>query len=85
MNKDKKWEDYSQARNFSEPKNLDIDKKCKGCGEPVPKLALAFSNTAAIEHGYCCWMCCLSHLGSEKAYRILEDKAKQNQASRGKL
>ena len=72
-------------KNFSEAKDLSLSKKCKGCKEPIPKLALAFSNTAAIEHGYCCWMCCLSHLGSDKAYRILEAKAKENQAGRMKL
>ena len=62
------------------------DKLCKLCQEPLPKIALAFSNSVAIEHGYCCWMCCLSDLGTEKAYAILEDKAKENRQERqGKL
>jgi len=60
------------------------DKLCKLCREPLPKQALAFSNSVAIEHGYCCWMCCLSHLGTERAYKLLEAKAKENQALRGR-
>ncbi len=72
----------NQDRNFSEPKTRYSNKLCRLCREPVPKLALAFSNSAAIEHGYCCWMCCLGDLGTEKAYRILEEKVKQNREDR---
>ena len=59
------------------------DRLCRLCREPLPKLALAFNNSVAIEHSYCCWICCLSDLGSEKAYKLLEAKAKENQISRG--
>jgi len=58
--------------------------KCKLCKEKIPKLALAFSNAVAIENGYCCWICCLSDLGNDKAYALLENRAKQNQMARGK-
>ncbi len=61
------------------------DKLCRLCQESIPKIALGFSNQAAIENHHCSWICMLSHLGSDKAYRILEDKAKENQESRGKL
>ncbi len=61
------------------------DKLCKLCEEPLPKVALAFSNRIAIEEGYCCWMCMNSDLGEEKAYQVLSDKAKENQERRGKL
>jgi len=57
-------------------------KYCKLCEEPIPKLALAFSNGVAIENGYCCWICMLSDLGTDKAFPILEKKAKVNQAAR---
>jgi len=33
-----------------------LPKLCKLCEEPLPKVALAFSNRIAIEEGYCCWM-----------------------------
>lgn len=69
-------------KNFSESKTSNLVKKCRGCGEPVPKLALAFSNSVAIEHGWCCWMCCISDIGTDRAYAILEDKAKQNREER---
>lgn len=72
-------------KNFSESKAVSSDKRCKLCKEPIPKLALAFCNSVAIECGWCCWICCLSDLGNEKAYKLLEDKAKQNQIARGKL
>jgi len=52
-------------------------KLCKLCKEPLPKVALAFSNSMAIEEGYCCWMCMISHLGDEKAYAILGQKSRQ--------
>lgn len=58
------------------------DKHCKLCKEPLPKIALAFSNKIAIEEDYCCWMCMISHLGDEKAYAILGQKAKQNRQER---
>jgi hypothetical protein len=61
------------------------DKLCKLCEEPLPKVALAFNNRIAIDEGYCCWMCMNSDLGTDKAYRILEDKAKENRISRSKL
>lgn len=69
-------------RNFSEGKGLNSIKKCRLCKEPIPKIALAFSNSVAIEEGYCCWMCMISHLGDEKAYARLGDKSKQNRAER---
>ena len=52
--------------------------RCKLCEEPLPKLALTLSNSVAIEHGYCCWICMLSHLKSEEAYSFLEKKIKEN-------
>lgn len=58
------------------------DRHCKLCKKPLPKLALAFSNSAAIEEGYCCWMCMISHLGDKKAYSILGDKARENREKR---
>ena len=85
MVNEKKFKDYAEARNFSEPKGLSFPKHCKLCKEAVPKIALAFSNQAAHEAGYCCWMCCLSHLGDKKAYQILSDKAKENREKRMKL
>lgn len=56
--------------------------RCILCEEPIPKIALAFSNSVAIEAGYCCWMCALSQLGTEKAYALLGDKAKKNREAR---
>jgi len=64
---------------------MSNDRHCKLCEEPLPQLALAFSNSVAIEHGWCCWICMLSDLGNEKAYQVLGDKAKENQERRGKL
>lgn len=75
----------ANGKNFSESKISNSVNKCRGCGEVVPKLALAFSNRVAIEQGWCCWMCCLADLGNEKAYKLLEDRAKQNQRARGRL
>ena len=57
-------------------------KLCKLCEEPLPKVALAFSNRIAIELGYCCWMCISSDLGEEKSYSILGDKCRQNMHER---
>lgn len=62
--------------------NMTNSRHCKLCREPLPQIALAFSNSTAIEQGYCCWMCCLSDLGTEKAYAVLEKKAKENQEKR---
>lgn len=53
------------------------DKHCKLCQEPLPKLALHFSNQIAIEFGYCSWMCMNSDLGEEKAYAILGNRSRQ--------
>ena len=72
----------NHTKNFSEPKNRITNKHCRFCKEPVPRIALAFSNTVAIEQGYCCWICILGDLGPEKGYRILEKKAKENQGER---
>lgn len=58
------------------------DKLCKLCQEPLPKLALAFSNGVAIDEGYCCWVCMLGDLGDKKAYARLEKRAKENQEKR---
>lgn len=49
-----------------------MDKHCKLCKEPLPPFALHFSNTAAIEEGYCCYFCMLSALGEEKALSVLQ-------------
>jgi len=54
-------------KNFSESKTSNSVMKCRGCGEVLPKLALAFSNSVAIEQGYC----------AKKAYSFLEKKAKE--------
>ena len=73
-------------KDFSESQTSNSVKKCRGCGEVVPKLALAFSNAVAIENGYCCWICAVSHLGTEKAYALLEARSKKNREKRqGKL
>lgn len=69
-------------KNFSEPKERTSNKHCRFCREPVPKLALAFSNSVAIENQFCCWICMFGKLGNDKAYRILEEKAKQNREGR---
>ena len=74
---DKKFKDYAEAKNFSEPKDLGLDKKCLLCQEPLPRAALAFSNTMAISLSYCSFMCMVGALG-DKAYQVLSDKAKQN-------
>ena len=58
------------------------NKLCKLCQEPLPKIALAFSNRIAIELGYCCWMCIGSDLGEEKAYEILGDNCRQKMHER---
>lgn len=58
------------------------DKHCKLCEEPLPKVALAFSNRIAIEEGYCCWMCMNSDLGKEKSYSILSERTRQNRQER---
>lgn len=69
-------------KNFSEPKERTSNKHCRLCGEPIPKVALSFSNQAAIAAGWCSWICMLGDIGNDKAYRILEDKAKQNREDR---
>lgn len=58
------------------------DGRCKLCEEPLPKLALHFSNQIAIEFGYCCWMCMNSDLGKEKAQALLGLKTKQKMHER---
>ena len=69
-------------KNFSESKERTSNKHCRLCKEPIPKLALAFSNQAAIAAGWCSWICMLGDLGNDKAYRILEKKAKESQGER---
>lgn len=58
------------------------NRHCKLCEEPLPQLALHFSNQIAIEFGYCSWMCMNSDLGEEKAYAILGNRSKQNRQER---
>lgn len=58
------------------------DKLCKLCEEPLPKVALAFSNRIAIEEGHRCWMCISSDLDEEKAYSILGQKSRQKMHER---
>ena len=58
------------------------NKFCRLCREPIPGIVLAFSNSMAIEHGWCCWICMLSDLGAEKAYQILGQKSKQKMHER---
>lgn len=53
------------------------DDLCKLCEEPLPKLALGFANSVAIEQGYCCWICMLGDLKAEKAYSLLDKKVKE--------
>lgn len=72
----------NQDKNFSEPKKTDPVEKCRLCKESVPKVALSFSNQASIACGWCSWICMLSDLGNDRAYAILEDKAKENQGER---
>jgi len=58
------------------------EKLCKLCKEPLPKVALRFSNRVAIEEGYCGWMCMNSDPEEEKAYQILGDKSRQKMHER---
>ena len=69
-------------KNFSESKTSNAIKKCRLCKEPVPKVALGFSNQVSISCGWCSWICMLSDLGNDRAYAILEDKVKENQEER---
>ena len=56
------------------------DKICKLCGEPLPKLALHFSNRLAIEKGFCSWICLSMKIGHTKALALIkEGKEGQNQ------
>jgi len=52
-------------------KGMSMNDICKFCSEPLPKLALHFSNRIAIELGYCCFMCMRSDLGDDEAYKRL--------------
>jgi len=61
---EKKFKDYSEAKNFSEPKGLGLDKKCRLCKEPIPRQALYALNILAIEQGYCSWSCLVSGMNS---------------------
>ena len=63
-------------------KMMANNKLCRLCKEPLPRIALAFSNKTAIAGGWCSWMCMSSDLGSEKAYQVLSDKTKQNMHER---
>jgi len=49
-----------------------MNKHCKHCKEPLPPFALHFSNTIAIDKGYCSYFCMLSALGEEKALKVLQ-------------
>jgi hypothetical protein len=49
-----------------------MDKYCKLCKEPLPPFALHFSNTVAIEEGYCSYFCLVSALGDEKALKVVQ-------------
>lgn len=72
----------NNSKNFSESKTSNSIKKCRLCKEAIPKLALGFSNQAAIKAGWCSWVCMLSAIGTDRAYAILEDKAKENREER---
>ena len=54
---------------------MSMNDICKLCSEPLPKLALHFSNKVAIELGYCCFMCMRSDLGDDKAFKRLASNA----------
>lgn len=59
-------------RKRGERKKRKMDKHCKLCKEPLPPFALHFSNTVAIEEGYCSYFCMLSALEEEKALKVLQ-------------
>lgn len=52
------------------------DKLCKLCQEPLPKLALHFSNKLAIERGFCCWICLSMKIGHIKALALIKEEEK---------
>ena len=57
MAKDNKWEDFSGAKDFSEPKNMSLEKKCRLCQEPLPQVAIYDLNKIALREGFCSWGC----------------------------
>ena len=58
---------------------------CKFCSEPLPKLALHFSNRIAIELGYCCFMFMRLDLGDEKAFKRLASSDVAGMRQRGSI
>ena len=61
---DKKFKDYAEAKNFSQPKSLDIDKRCKLCEEPIPQVVIYDLNKIALRQGYCSWSCLVGDMDS---------------------
>ncbi len=72
MSDDKKWEDYSEAKNFSEPKDSSLERKCKLCKEPIPQVAIYDLNKIAIREGFCSWSCLVSGMDSRTVAALIK-------------
>ena len=72
MANDNKFKDYSEARNFSEPRGLGLDKYCKLCEEPLPQVVIYALNKLALKQGYCSWSCLVSGMNSASIAALIK-------------
>jgi len=80
MAKDKKWEDFSEAKNFSEPRGLGLDKKCRLCQEPLPQVAIYDLNKIALREGFCSWSCLVSGIDSTTIAALIKKERRKKKA-----
>jgi len=59
-------------KNFSESKASSSAKKCRGCDEVVPKMALYKLNRIAIAESFCSWLCLSMKLGYPKTKELIK-------------